>query len=166
MPLANATDYEHQYRVMPDECSLYVCCKLVCYDKINTILTRMSCKSFKDLWLLYTPPALTSKSYTFCPHSVWMCFGWISERVTMIFVPAMNCSFCVSEKECVYCAARNEFVNNLRSNRSLSPRRPGFDSRSLRVRFMVYKVASGKDSLSALLLFLCHYLFTKVSHSS
>jgi len=36
---ANATEYEHQYRGMPDECSLYVCCKLVCYDKINIILT-------------------------------------------------------------------------------------------------------------------------------
>jgi hypothetical protein len=55
---ANATEYEHQYRGMPDECSLYVCCKLVCYDKINIILTRMFCKPFKDLWLLYTPPAL------------------------------------------------------------------------------------------------------------
>lgn len=72
MPLANATEYEHLYRGMPDDRSLYVCCKLACYDKINIILTRMFCKPFKDLWLLYTPPALTSKSYTFCPHSVWM----------------------------------------------------------------------------------------------
>jgi hypothetical protein len=48
-------------------------------------------------------------------------------------------------RECVYCAVRNEFVNTLGANRSLSPRRPGFDSRSLRVRFIVYKVASGKD---------------------
>jgi len=31
---------------------------------------------------------------------------------------------------------------------------------------MVYKVALGKDVLSALLRFPCHYLFTKILHSS
>jgi hypothetical protein len=40
---ANAPEYEHQYLGMPDECSLYVCCKLVCYDKINITLPRMFC---------------------------------------------------------------------------------------------------------------------------
>jgi hypothetical protein len=39
----NATEYEHQYLGMPDECSLCVCCKLVCYDEINITFPRMLC---------------------------------------------------------------------------------------------------------------------------
>jgi len=40
---ANAPEYEHQYLSMPDGCSLYVHCNLVCYDKINTTLPRVFC---------------------------------------------------------------------------------------------------------------------------
>ena len=32
---------------------------------------------FKAQWLLYVPPSLTFNNYTFCPHSVFMCFVWI-----------------------------------------------------------------------------------------
>jgi len=33
----------------------------------------------KTRWLLYVPPSVTLKNFTFFPHSVFMCFIWISE---------------------------------------------------------------------------------------
>jgi hypothetical protein len=34
--------------------------------------------------LLYVPPGLTFTNSTFCPHSVFMCFVWISEQTAII----------------------------------------------------------------------------------
>jgi hypothetical protein len=31
-------------------------------------------------WVRHVPPGLTFNNSTFCPHSVFMCFVWISEQ--------------------------------------------------------------------------------------
>jgi len=33
---------------------------------------------------VYAPPDLTFSNSTFCPHSVFMCFVWISEQTAII----------------------------------------------------------------------------------
>jgi hypothetical protein len=38
----------------------------------------------KAQWLLYVPPGLTFTDSTFCPHSVFVCFVWISEQTAII----------------------------------------------------------------------------------
>jgi hypothetical protein len=38
----------------------------------------------KAQWLLYVPPGLTLKNSAFCPHSVFMCFIWISEQTAIV----------------------------------------------------------------------------------
>jgi len=35
-------------------------------------------------WLLCVPPLSTSRFPQFCPHSVFMCFVWISDQTTII----------------------------------------------------------------------------------
>ena len=40
----------------------------------------------KAPWLLNVPPGLMFTNYTFCPHSVLMCFVWISEKNSNYFL--------------------------------------------------------------------------------
>jgi hypothetical protein len=50
---------------------------------VNYILInygKCSCLSNHAQRLLYVPPGLTFTNSTFCPHSVFMCFVWISEQ--------------------------------------------------------------------------------------
>jgi hypothetical protein len=49
---------------------------------------------------------LTFSNSTFCPHSAFMCFVWISEQTAIISLYSINCPVCVTETECVYCAVR------------------------------------------------------------
>ena len=72
-----------------------------------------SCKDYvkcenelKDQWSLYVPPGLTHINSTFCPHSVFMCFVWISEQTAIISLYSINWLVCITETECVYCAVR------------------------------------------------------------
>jgi hypothetical protein len=43
---------------------------------------------------------------TFCPHSVFMCFVWISEQTAIISLYSINWLVFIAETECVYCAVR------------------------------------------------------------
>jgi hypothetical protein len=56
------------------------------------------------LWLLYVPPGLTFTNSTFCPHSVFVCFVWISEQTAIISPYSINWLVFITETECVYCA--------------------------------------------------------------
>ena len=52
--------------------------------------------------------SLTFNNSTFCPHSVFMCFVWISEQTAIISQYNINWLVFVRETECVYCAVRTE----------------------------------------------------------
>ena len=43
---------------------------------------------------------------TFCPHSVFMCFVWISEQTAIISLYSIDWLVFITETECVYCAVR------------------------------------------------------------
>jgi hypothetical protein len=49
--------------------------------------------------------------YTFCSHSVFMCFMWISEQTAIISLYSTNWQVFTTETECVYCAVRAESLN-------------------------------------------------------
>jgi hypothetical protein len=61
--------------------------------------------------LLYVPPGVTSTNYTFCPHSVFMCFVWISGQTTIISLYSINWLVFITETECIYCAVRTGSLN-------------------------------------------------------
>jgi len=50
--------------------------------------------------------SLTLTNSTFCPHSVFVCFVWISEQTAIISLYSINWLVFIAEMECVYCAVR------------------------------------------------------------
>ena len=50
--------------------------------------------------------SITFNNSTFCPHSVFMCFVWISEQTAIISLYNINWLVCITETERVYCAIR------------------------------------------------------------
>ena len=76
---------------------------------------------FKSQWSLYVPPGLTLKNSTFCPHSVFMCFVWISEQTAIVYLYNINWLVFITETESVYSAVRTGYLNarNLHVNISL-----------------------------------------------
>ena len=64
---------------------------------------------------LYSPvvtictTSLTFNNSTFCPHSVFMCFMWISEQTAIISLYNINWLVFITETECVYCAVRTGY---------------------------------------------------------
>jgi hypothetical protein len=122
-------------------------------------------------WSLYVPPGLTFNNSTFCPHSVVMCFVWISEQTANISLYNINWLVCITETECVYCAVRAECLYTISLNFSfvllwvrqsftgLSPERPAFDPWLSHVEFVVGKVALEHVFLREFRFFLpvwCH----------
>jgi len=99
---------------------------------------------------------LTFNNSTFCPHSVFMCFVWISEQTAIISLYNINWLVLITETECVDCAVRTKciYIYNTGYQISLSisvpwlcllslgfsPPRPGFDLRSVYVRFVMDKL--------------------------
>jgi len=55
--------------------------------------------------------SLTFINSTFCPHSVFMCFVWISEQTAIISLYNINWLICITETKCVYCAVRTGELN-------------------------------------------------------
>ena len=59
----------------------------------------------------YIPPGLTFTNSTFCPHTVFMCFVWISEQTAIISLCSINWLVFITEKECVYWAVQTEAIH-------------------------------------------------------
>jgi hypothetical protein len=64
----------------------------------------------------YVPPGLKLKNSTFCPHSVFMCFVWISEQTAIISLYSINWLVFITETGCVYCAVRTGSLNIIQFN--------------------------------------------------
>ena len=50
--------------------------------------------------------SLTFNNSTFCSHTVFMCFVWISEQPAIISLYNINWLLFIKETQCVYCAVR------------------------------------------------------------
>jgi hypothetical protein len=108
---------------------------------------------------LYVPRGLTFSNSTFCPHSVFTCFVWISEQTAIISLYSINWLVFITDTECVYWAVRTGSSNisqvNFVKGRALPQavsRRPlprsGFDPGSVHVIFMADKVAPRQGFLT------------------
>jgi len=60
--------------------------------------------------------SLTFNNSTFCPHSVFMCFVWISEQTAIISLYNINWLVFVTQPQCVYCAVRTEALYVIQAN--------------------------------------------------
>jgi hypothetical protein len=91
-------------------------------------MTYCNCtEPFQVRWLLYVPPGLTCSNSAFCPHSVFMCFVWISEQTAIISLYSINWLVFIAETECVYCTVRTESLRISQVDLS-SYRTPNCDS--------------------------------------
>jgi hypothetical protein len=78
--------------------------------------------------------SLTFNNSTFCPHSVFMCFVWISQQTAIISLYNINWMICITEAQSVYCAVRTGCLYTTRLNQrpwnsiKVSPALPLFDS--------------------------------------
>jgi hypothetical protein len=68
--------------------------------------------TLKAQWLLYVPPGLTFTNSTFCPHSVFMCFEWISEQTAIISLYSINCLAFITETACLLRGTDLVFIYN------------------------------------------------------
>jgi hypothetical protein len=64
--------------------------------------------------------SLTFNNSTFCPHSVFMCFVWISEQIAIISLYSINWLVFITETECVYCPVRAGSLNVTEANLKVS----------------------------------------------
>ena len=64
--------------------------------------------------------SLTFNNSTFCPHTVFMCFVWISEQTAIISLYNINWLVFITETESVYCAVRTEAFNKVEAIRTTS----------------------------------------------
>ena len=55
--------------------------------------------------------SLTFSNSTLCPHTVFICFVWISEQTAIISLYSINWLVCITERNSVYCAVRTECLN-------------------------------------------------------
>jgi hypothetical protein len=90
----------------------YVCIKQILWVKIFVFYRE----KLQEQWSLYVPPGLTLSNSTFFPHSVFMCFVWISEQTAIISLHNINWLVFITETECVYCAVRTECLHVIRVN--------------------------------------------------
>jgi len=75
--------------------------------------------SFKDQWLLCVPPGSVLKNLTFCPHSAFMCFVWISEWRAIIVLCNINWFVFITNVEYVYCQECTKYSNIIQMNLSV-----------------------------------------------
>jgi hypothetical protein len=77
--------------------------------KLQTLYSSpLFCYASEAKWLLSEHPDLKFKNPTFCPHSVFVCFVWISEQTAIISLHSIKWLVFTTETECVYCAVRTE----------------------------------------------------------
>ena len=55
--------------------------------------------------------SLTLSNSMFCPHSVFMCFVWISEQTAIISLYNIICLAFITKTDSVYCGVRTECLN-------------------------------------------------------
>ena len=66
---------------------------------IELLWTQHYCSSEPSGYYTYR---LTHKIFTFCPHSVYICFVWISEQTAIISLYSINWLVFITETESVY----------------------------------------------------------------
>ena len=96
-------------------------CRSVAYYMYRPVVTICTAQ-----WSLYVPPSghymyhqFNIHNSTFCPHSVFMCFVWISEQTAIISLYNTDWLVFVTETESVYCAVRTGCLSVIQVRSSL-----------------------------------------------
>ena len=101
--------------------------------------------------------SLTFSNSTFCPHTVFMCFVWISEQTAIISLYNVHWLVFITQTQCVYCAVRTGSLTVIHVSISLAllsgrAMAPAVSPRLLTAKFQVLDLcwAQGQVSLPVL----------------
>ena len=59
-------------------------------ESVGSPYACLGANPLKPSGYLYVPPGWTQRNLTFCPHSVFMSFVWISEQIAIISLYSIN----------------------------------------------------------------------------
>jgi hypothetical protein len=98
--------------------SITLCCSSVTtqhahlYRTASNRTTLLICQQYQPCiaYLIIPTANLTYNKSTFSPHSVFMCFVWISEPTAIISLYSINWLVFITESGCVYCAVRTGYL--------------------------------------------------------
>jgi hypothetical protein len=119
---------------------------------INWLVQNRDLTHYSPVVTIWTT-SLTFSNYTFCLHSVFMCFVWIWEQTAIFNLHIANWLVSITKTEYVSCAVRTRCWLVLvfkggsiaqAVTRGLWPRMPGFDLTPVRVACVEDKWALGK----------------------
>jgi len=88
--------------------------------------------------------SLTFNNSTFCPHTVFMSFVWISEQTAIISLYNINWLVYINKTQCVYCAVRTGSLNTHFSLTALGRRPTIHHPDRYRLRFPTLNLASSQ----------------------
>jgi hypothetical protein len=123
-------------------------------NALDGIRTHLNNSNLYSQVVTICTTSLTFTNSTFCPHSAFMCFVWISEQTAIISI-YINWLVFITETEYVYCAVRTLYITDIITGfngqpvSSFPPRRQRFDLRPVPMRSVVEKVAHGQALLPA-----------------
>ena len=151
MLMSKLTQYEIIICLQPSGHYMYRTAVTICTAQLSLYLPHSDHYMYRTVVTictaqrsLYVPPSLTFNNSTFCPHSVFMCFVWISEQTAIISLYSINWLVFATETQCVYCAVRTDYLCIIHA--SLSP---------YRLRSLLWQTDGSGDSA-------CYKLKTKV----
>ena len=105
-----------QFYVLPTQCIYVFCVDLRTNSYYFPIQHYLTGFYNRDL-TLYSPvvtictASLTFNNSTFCPHTEFMCFVWISEQTAIISLYNINWLVFITQTQSFYCAVRTEAIN-------------------------------------------------------
>jgi hypothetical protein len=85
-------------------CTLYIWSYLTAVtERSDNPYKNIHCRNNLNFqaYFYYVPHSLTFTNSAFCPHSVFMCFVWISEQTAIISLYNINCLVFITETESV-----------------------------------------------------------------
>ena len=107
-------------------------------------------------------------NFTFCPHSVFVCFVCISEQIAITSLYSINWLVFITQTECVHCVVRTGPISKLSPDLKyfgLPLLMSGFDPGSVHVRFGEQcGTETGFSPRTS--FFPCHYDSTSALYSS
>jgi len=103
----------HQFYVLPTQCVYVFCVDLRTNSDYFTVnINWLVCITETECVYCEVRTGSLYNNSTFCPHSVFMCFVWISEQTAIISLHSVNWLVFITETECVYCAVRTGSLYN------------------------------------------------------
>jgi len=154
-----------QFNVLPTQYIYVFCVYLKTNSDYFPIQHLLTCFYNRDL-TLYSPVVIictisfTFNISSFCPHTVFMCFVWISEQTTIIALYNFNWLFSKRQSQCVSCTVGTEFPTH-------AVRHPAvlLVSKTKKIQYRQSQICFSSDTTFIVWTATCFGLFVSHDHT-